>query len=73
MKGKVFDFTKRPENKDEEAALANAWAIIMDGLSVEDEERLHEEFATYRDNCIKQGVEYTPAYLWSLQRVKVSL
>lgn len=72
MKERVFDFSKRSDDKDMEAAIANAWAIIIDMLPEEDENKLKIEFNKYMEDCKVQGIEYLPAYLWTLQRVKVS-
>lgn len=73
MKEKVFDFTKIPEDKSTESAMSNAWAIIIDMLSEEDEAKLSSDFKLYRDNCVKNEDEYIPAYLWTLQRINVGI
>jgi hypothetical protein len=72
MKERAFDFSKRSDDKDMESAIANAWAIIIDMLPEEDENKLKVEFNKYMEDCKSKGIEYLPAYLWTLQRVKVS-
>jgi hypothetical protein len=72
MKKRIFDLTKEPENKDDKYILINSWALLCDMLSEEDENKIHDNFNKYMEDCKDKGVKYTPAYLWFLQHIKVS-
>jgi hypothetical protein len=72
VKKRIFNFDTVPYDEDREACYTNVWAVIMDMLPEEDENKLKEDFEWYKNDCIRHGVEYIPAYLWALQRIKVN-
>jgi len=72
MKERILDFTKEPKEDNIKHALIDAYYVILDMLSEEDENKVNADFKNYMEECKKQGKDYTPAYLWALQRIKTT-